>query len=142
MTRASELMARYVEFIDKDATVKDAAAMMGELAVGALPVGTPESIEGILTDRDILYRVVAEGLDSSSVRVGDVMSHPVIACAEEDTVRAVMDIMSANHIRRLPVRDGRGHVSGWITLADLSRKLLVESDLVQTSLRAATDEAD
>ncbi|MBV8703194.1 MAG: CBS domain-containing protein [Acetobacteraceae bacterium] len=132
-------MTRYVEFVAPDATVKEAAELMGELDVGALPAGTEERVEGVVTDRDILYRVVARGLDPSGVRVGDVLSRPVVACGEDDSVSAAMDMMAANHIRRMPVRDARGRVSGWITLADLARKLLVDSETVQGALRAMTE---
>ena len=137
--RISDLMNRYVEFIDADALIKEAAVMMGELEVGALPVGSPDDIEGIVTDRDILYRVVARGLDCSAVRVRDVLSRPVIACNEDDTVQAVMDLMATHHIRRMPVRDPQGRISGWITLADLSRKLLLDSAALQGSLRELTE---
>jgi CBS domain-containing protein len=102
--------------------VQEAAAMMGELDVGALPVGAPERLEGVLTDRDILYRVVARGLDCAAVRVRDVLTTPVLSCRAEDDVRDAMDLMAAHHIRRLPVRDAAGRVVGWVTLADLSRR--------------------
>lgn len=137
--KVSELMTRHVEFVDGDALVKDAAVLMGELDVGALPVGSAEQLDGIVTDRDILYRVVARGLDPSRVRVREVTSRPVIACDEDDTLQAVMDRMAAHHVRRLPVRNAEGLVIGWITLADLSRRLLVGSEALQASLRELTD---
>jgi CBS domain-containing protein len=140
--KVSDIMTRYVEFVDPDATVKEAAELMGELDVGGLPAGGEERVDGVVTDRDILYRVVARGLDPTRVRVRDVVSRPVIACAEDDSVTAAMDMMAANHIRRMPVRDARGRVSGWITLADLARKLLVESDSLQENLRAMTEPED
>ncbi|MDB5867236.1 MAG: hypothetical protein JWO70_5042, partial [Betaproteobacteria bacterium] len=59
--KVSDLMAKHVEFIDADATVQDAASLMGELDVSALPIGTADELKGVITDRDILYRVVAEG---------------------------------------------------------------------------------
>jgi CBS domain-containing protein len=137
--KVSDIMTRTVEFIDPDATVKEAAELMGELDVGALPAGSEERIDGVLTDRDILYRVVARGLDPSRVRVRDVLSRPVVACGEDDTVTAAMDMMAANHLRRMPVNDAAGRVSGWITLGDLARKLLVDSDTLQTALRTMTE---
>src|SRR4051812_1967384 len=63
--KVSEAMSRDVEFLGEDAPVSEAAVMMGELEVGAVPVGTADRLLGILTDRDILYRVVAKGLDCS-----------------------------------------------------------------------------
>jgi CBS domain-containing protein len=137
--KVSEVMSRDIEFIDGEATVADAAVMMGELEVGALPVGTVEKLQGIVTDRDILYRVVAKGLDCAAVRVREVMTRPVIGCGEDEPVQAVMDLMASHHIRRMPVRDAAGMVTGWITLADLSRRLLLDSGTLQASLREITE---
>ena len=142
MLRVSDVMTTYVEFIEPEATVKEAAEMMGELEVGALPAGSADRVEGVVTDRDILYRVVAAGLDPTQVRVRDVLSRPVVACGEEDAVQAAMDIMAANHIRRMPVRDAAGRAVGWVTLADLARKLLVDSGTLQGALKALTDAED
>lgn len=139
MLRISEVMTTDVEFIDPEASIKDAAEMMGELEVGALPAGSADRIEGVVTDRDILYRVVARGLDPTRVRVREVLSRPVVACPEDSTVQAAMDAMAANHIRRMPVQDTAGRVTGWITLADLSRKLLVESGTLQGALAGLTE---
>lgn len=137
--RIVEAMSGYVEFIEADAPVSEAAEMMGELDVGALPVGAPDRLEGVVTDRDLLYRVVARGSDASAVRVRDVMSRPAIACHEDDTVRAVLDMMASHHIRRMPVLDAAGKVTGWVTLADLSRKLLVEDPALQAALQHLTE---
>lgn len=138
--KITEVMSRYVEFIEPDALVSDAAVMMGELDVGGLPVGTADRLEGIITDRDILYRVVARGLDCSVVRVREVLSRPVITCTEDDTVRSVMDSMAAHHIRRMPVRNHRSDITGWVTLSDLARKLLVEGETLQRSLQTLTED--
>lgn len=137
--RVGDLMARHVEFVPADATVREAAELMGELDVGALPVGGPEAVEGVVTDRDILYRVVAEGLSGAELPVREVASRPVIGCGEEDTLQVAMDLMAAHGIRRLAVRDDDGRVVGWITLSDLARHLLVESGPVQDTLRALTE---
>jgi CBS domain-containing protein len=141
MMKIAEIMTRHVEFIDADATVREAAELMGELDVGALPVGGPDDLRGIVTDRDLLYRVVARGRDASAVRVREVLSGPVIDCREEDEVQAALDLMAAHHIRRLAVRNAAGRVSGWVTLADLARRLLLGSEALQASLRAIGDAA-
>ena len=86
--KVADIMTRFVEFIDAHASVKEAAELMGELDVGALPAGSEDQVEGVVTDRDILYRVVARGLDPGVVRVRDVLSRPVIACGEDDTITA------------------------------------------------------
>jgi CBS domain-containing protein len=134
-------MTRHVEFIGGEELVRDAAVLMGELDVGALPVGAAERLDGIVTDRDILYRVVARGLDPCRVWVREVVSRPVVFCGEDETLQAAMDLMAAHHVRRLPVRNAAGLVTGWITLADLSRQLLVGSEPLQAALRELTETA-
>ena len=135
-------MTRYVEFIDAEAMVCEAAALMGELDVGALPVGSKDALEGVLTQRDILYRVVAKGLDNAAVKVGDVATRTVFGCGEADTVQTAMDVMAAHNVRRLPVRETDATVVGWITLADLARAMLVGSDAMQSGLRDLTEARD
>ena len=112
---------------------------MGELDVGALPVGSAGALEGIVTDRDILFRVVAAGLDPTATLVRDIASRAVIGCRENDDLQVAMDLMAANHVRRLPVQDERGTVLGWVTLADISRKLLVDGRKLQAALSELTE---
>lgn len=137
--KVGDLMTRHVEFIPADATAQDAAELMGELDVGGLPVGEPDDLQGIVTDRDLLFRVVAQGLRSAEMRVSDLATRPVIGCGEEDSLQVAMDLMAAHHIRRLVVRNGEGRVVGWLTLSDLARHLLVESGTVQEGLRNLTE---
>ena len=139
--KISEIMTSGTEFLDGASTVQEAAEMMGELDVGALPVGTAEHMLGVLTDRDILYRLVARGLDATATTAAEVMTTPVIACDVDDTVSGVMDAMASHHIRRMPVQDARGRVVGWVTLADLSRKLLLESEALQGFMHQMTERA-
>ncbi len=135
-----DVMSRDVEFIAPEASAQEAAELMGEIDVGAVPVGTAERLVGIVTDRDLLYRVVAKGIDPVQTRVRDVLSRPVITCRASDTLNAAMDLMAANHVRRLPVQDAAsGAVVGWITLADISRTLLVDNTSVQQALRELTE---
>jgi CBS domain-containing protein len=136
--RISDVMTTDLEFVDGGATVQQAAELMGELDVGALPAGSSAHVEGVLTDRDILFRVVAAGLDGKSTLVRDVLSQPVIACRDTDEISVAMDVMASNHVRRLLVQDEGGQVVGWITMADVSRKLLVEGRLMQSALQDLT----
>ena len=137
--KVGDVMARGVEFIDPGASLQEAAEMMGELDVGALPVGTADQMLGIVTDRDILYRFVARGMSPAAVTVGDVMTSPVVFCDEDDTLRIAIDAMATHHVRRMPVRNGRGTVVGWITLGDLSRKLLIDSQALQGFMQDLTE---
>ena len=128
-------MTRDVEFVDASISVAEAAATMGDLGVGALLVGTADDLQGILTDRDILFRVVAKGLSNTEVAVGDVMSTTIFSCRQEDAIIAALDLMGARNIRRLPVLDANGHMVGLVTLSDLSRHMLLESQVIQQALR-------
>lgn len=139
--KVSEVMSSGVEFVDGGALVKDAAELMGELDVGSLPVGTQDALEGVVTDRDILYRVVARGLDPASVTVRDVMTAPVVGADVDDSVQSVLDAMAAHHVRRMPVRDARNRVVGWVTLGDLARKLLIEGQALQGFMHELTEKA-
>jgi CBS domain-containing protein len=133
--KVADVMTSLVEFIDPDATVQDAAALMGELDVSALPVGTATDLQGIVTDRDILYRAVAEGRDPRRTRIYEVATHMIFTCSPGDTLISAMDLMAAHNIRRLPVVGPERQVVGWLTLSDLSRRLLVDSQVVQNGLR-------
>ncbi len=137
--RVADVMAHDVEFIEPQASVQEAAVLMGEIEVGALPVGSADHCIGIVTDRDLLYRVVARGRDPTSVTVQDVASRPVLSCKPDDTLRSALDVMGANYVRRLPVLDGNDRVVGWLTLADVARHLLVNDDELQVSLQDRLD---
>src|SRR4051812_44635347 len=137
--RVVDVMSRDVEFIEPQASAQDAAILMGEIEVGALPVGAADRLDGIVTDRDLLYRVVARGREPRWLSVREVASRPALSCGPEDPRRTAMDLMVANYVRRLPVVDGAGTVVGWLTLADISRHLLVEDDALQSALQALTE---
>jgi len=136
--KVADLMTRHVEFIEPEATAQDAAALMGELDVSALPLGSPDDLKGVITDRDLLYRVVAEGKDPKRTRVAEVATKLVFTCRSDDPLTAAMDLMASHNIRRLPVLDDE-RVVGWLTLSDVSRRLLVDSEVVQTGLKGLTD---
>ncbi|MDB5862776.1 MAG: hypothetical protein JWO70_582, partial [Betaproteobacteria bacterium] len=122
--------------------VQDAASLMGELDVSALPIGTADELKGVITDRDILYRVVAEGKDPRRTQVLQVATKTIFSVKPEDPIAAAMDLMASQNVRRLPVLDDAQRVIGWITLSDLSRHLLVESEVMQGALKALTDTVD
>ena len=137
--KVSDLMASVVEFLDPGASAQDAASLMGELDVGALPIGSPENLQGIITDRDILYRLVAEGKDPRRTPALQIASKQIFSCGPNDDIGAAMDVMAAQNVRRLPVIDESQRVVGWIALSDLSRHLLVENETVQSALKQLTD---
>jgi CBS domain-containing protein len=118
--KVGEVMTRGVEPISPDVSVRDAAICMAELDVGALLVGLTGAVEGILTDRDILLRVVVDGLDPSGVQVREVMSSSLFVCREDDEAETAVQRMAGHQIRRMPVVDDAGVLVGIVTLGDLT----------------------
>ncbi len=135
--RIAEVMTPDVEFVDAATSIQDAAITMGELSVGALPIGTADDLQGIITDRDILFRVVAKGLPPSTI-VADVMTARLFSCRQDDQIETALDLMGARNVRRLPVLDTDGRMVGIVTLSDLSRVLLLSSGVIKQALHDLT----
>lgn len=95
-----------------DVTVHSVAHAMAERNVGAAAVVENDRLVGIITERDVLQKVVAADRDSMNLRVLDVMSSPVISIALHTSVADAADVMRRNHIRHLPVLDAEGKVVG------------------------------
>jgi CBS domain-containing protein len=102
------------ELLAPDATVQAATQAMVELGVDALAVGVDGRVEGIITDRDILIRLVAEGRDAATTLAHDIMSRDVVTCSPEDEVEAVLNDMELHQIRRMPVVDQDGKLIGMV----------------------------
>ncbi len=117
MTFVAEHYKREVETIPSDATVRHAADLMRAKAVGSLVVLSAGAPVGILTDRDLLERVIAEGKDAGATRAADVMSQPLHAASPEDRLERVIGLMSAHSIRRVPVVRN-GELIGMVALDD------------------------
>ena len=105
--RVKEIMTTEPCMVQSTRTVKEAAALMKSKNCGILPVGKSDNIIGMLTDRDITIRVVAEGKDPSKTLVGEVMTNSVFFCDEEDDIEDAADIMRDHDVARLVVTDGR-----------------------------------
>ncbi|KRA62369.1 inosine-5-monophosphate dehydrogenase [Caulobacter sp. Root655] len=117
--RVSDCMTRGVEITNPQETIRDAARMMVECDAGALPVGENDRLVGVITDRDIAVRAVAEG-KGPDARVGDVMSAEVRYCFEDDDVDEVLRNMGELQLRRLPVLSRDKRLVGIVSLSDLA----------------------
>jgi CBS domain-containing protein len=130
----AEICVRPVVTIEGTASVRDAARLMRQKNVGALVVTGNHRPKGIITDRDIAVAVVAEGLDPAEVPVADVMrAHPAVVRGDKGLLDAVK-LLGAKGVRRLPVVDNRGYVTGIITLDDVLMLLGAEMGQVATAL--------
>ena len=118
--KANEIMTPNPHYIGPDETLIEAAAQMKELNVGILPVCSENRLVGVLTDRDIAIRAVANGLDPCHVPVRSVMSRLIVSCFDDQDEEVAANIMGTNRIRRLPVLDREEHLVGIISLGDLA----------------------
>ncbi len=123
MTKARDVMHLGVECIREDETLSTAAERMRELQVGAMPIcGEDDRLRGILTDRDIVVRCIAEGGDPTVVTAGELArGTPIWVDADADH-REVLQVMQEHKIRRLPVLEDRRLV-GIISEADVATQL-------------------
>jgi len=123
MTTVGRICNRDVVMIEKTASVAEAARRMRAHHVGNLVVVERESPDpipvGIITDRDLVVEVLAEGVELRTVAVGDVMSFDLATASEDDDLSDTIKRMRAKAVRRLPVVDTRGVLAGIISIDDL-----------------------
>jgi len=119
--------------IDPEATVEEAAKLMKDERVGALLVMNEEWVIGVLTERDIVYRVLAVGRNSSSTHVHEVMSKNVVVVKPTLTVQDAMQIVTEKRFRHLPVVKS-GRLIGVVSSGDLTRRIVAERDGVIDTL--------
>jgi CBS domain-containing protein len=120
MTTLKQIMTPQVDVISPDATAEDASTKMRDLNIGAIPVCDEEGLIGMLTDRDLVVRVMAQRRDPKAVRVGEAMSTEVSYCFEDDNVEKAAQLMSQKQIRRLPILSKSKQLVGIVSLGDLA----------------------
>ena len=106
-------------------TVVKAARLMKESDVGPIPVvedGQTKRLVGIVTDRDLALKVVAEGRDPNAVKVEEVMTREPVTCRAEDDLQKAVGLMAERQLRRIPVVDEAGRVVGIIAQADVATR--------------------
>jgi CBS domain-containing protein len=127
--RASQIMTEDPATVTPDTSLPDAAKKMRDLDVGIIPVveSTESSkLQGVITDRDIAIRAVAEGRDAAKTKVSDVMTTEVETCNKNDPIRQVMEVMQREQVRRVPITDREGRLVGIVAQADLAVDLMGE----------------
>ena len=137
MTKARDVMTKDATCVQEGQTLADAAKLMRDLDVGALPIcGDDNRLKGMVTDRDIVVRCVAEGGDPASTGVMTLAKGKPVTIGADDDIAVALRTMSEHQVRRLPVIDGHDLV-GMISQADIARNLPDESigDLVEAISR-------
>jgi CBS domain-containing protein len=122
MASVADVMTRGVRSMSPQDTLVKAAQAMDELNVGAVPVCDGDRLVGMVTDRDIVVRGVAQDLDPKSCKLSDVMSGHVRTVHENDDVDDVLNEMAASQIRRMPVVDNQDRLVGIVALGDIAAK--------------------
>jgi CBS domain-containing protein len=131
--KARDIMTPGTECIGENDTVEQAAQRLAELDVGAMPIcGEDERLKGMLTDRDIVVKVLAQGKNPSDVRAGELGQGKPVTIGADDSVDEALATMKDHGVRRLPVIDGHDLV-GMVSQADVARHLDEEKvgDLVE-----------
>jgi CBS domain-containing protein len=116
----SDIMTTHVESVSPEDTLQEAAMKMEELGVGPLPVCENQGVVGMVTDRDITVRAVAEGLDPEGTKVRAVMSEELICCYDVQDVEVAARLMQSKLIRRVLVLNRDKRLVGIVSLADLA----------------------
>ena len=119
--RARDVMSREVRVASPEMSIRVAAQIMADLNVGALPVSDTGQLVGMISDRDIIVRAVARGLDGDTPVAG-IMTTGAMHCHQDDELSLVLARMEDAQVRRLPVIDSTGALVGLLTLGDLARE--------------------
>lgn len=123
MTRAREIMTPGTECVGEHQTLQEAAQKMRDLGVGALPIcGEDNRLKGVLTDRDIVVKALADGADPSQVTAADLAQGKPATIGADDSLEDAIQTMTNHKVRRLPVIDGHDLV-GMVSQADLARSM-------------------
>ena len=122
MTTVADVMTRGVRSMKPDDSVVQAAQTMDELNVGVIPVCDGDKLVGVVTDRDIVVRGVAQDTEIKSMKLADVMSGNVHCAKESDDVDEILSEMAEKQIRRLPVVDDSQRLVGIVSLGDIAAK--------------------
>jgi CBS domain-containing protein len=135
MTNAArDVMTPNPECIGENETLLDAARKLAQLGVGSMPIcGQDDRLKGMLTDRDIVVKAIAQGKDPASTRAGELGEGKPVTIGADDSLQETLQTMARYQVRRLPVIDGHKLV-GIIAVADIARQLTddeLKGDLIQ-----------
>ncbi len=129
--RCREIMTRNVKTANREMSLQEVARLMREGDMGAMPVVENEKLVGIVTDRDIVVRAIAEGRDSTA-KIGDVMTTEIFSVKPDDFVFEAIRLMGDKQVRRIPVVSESGELAGIIAMADIALEMEDEREIAET----------
>lgn len=132
--RCREIMTKSPKTANREMTLQEVAVLMREGDFGVLPIVEKESnkLVGILTDRDIVVRAVADGKNVSKTKVGEIMSDRLFTAKPEDFVFEAVRTMGERQVRRIPIVDDDGILQGIIAMADIALEMEDEREIAET----------
>jgi CBS domain-containing protein len=118
--KVKDAMHKGAEWVAPSTTVHEIAKLMAKHDIGSVPIGENDKLIGMVTDRDIVCRGLANGKDVTKLTARDVMSPTIVWCRDDEDLEDAMRIMEAKKIRRLPVIDENKRMVGMLSLGDIS----------------------
>lgn len=119
--KVRQVMHAPADWVEADTPVSEVAARMADADIGALPVGRNDRLIGMITDRDLALRVVAQKRDPQTTRAEDVMTSGLIWCRTEEDVEDAVHLMDQKKVRRLPVINEEKRLVGMLSLGDIAQ---------------------
>jgi CBS domain-containing protein len=120
--KLADIMTRNVMTATSDTSLQEAARLMAENNIGMVAIRNGDDIEGVLTDRDIVVRAVAEGRPPRETPVSQAMSTNLVTCREDQTVEEAAQLMQEHRMRRLPIVNDQNELVGVVSLGDLASR--------------------
>lgn len=118
--KVKQVMHEGVQWVAPTTSLRELARLMRQHDIGCIPVGENDRLVGMVTDRDIVCRGLADGVDPDTLTARDVMTKGISFCREDQPLDDAVRIMEEKKIRRLPVIDGRKRMVGMLSLGDVS----------------------
>jgi len=117
--QVKQAMHKGVRWADPDTPITELAQLMREYDIGAIPIGENDRLVGMVTDRDIVCRCIALGLDPNSSRARDVMTDGIVFCLERQDLHDAARLMQTRKVCRLPVINAKKRMTGMLSLGDI-----------------------
>jgi CBS domain-containing protein len=129
------IMIEDITALPSTASVLDAAKFMTDMNVGSVIVTNDDRPSGMITDRDVVAKVIAQGKDSSTTMISEIMVSPVVSITEDKDIVDATQLMSNHGIRRLPITNTGGKLVGVVSLDDVLVQLGMEMQNIATTLK-------
>ncbi len=129
--KCREIMTSNVKTASRDMSIRDVAIMMRDGDMGSIPVVEDGKLVGIVTDRDIVVRSIADGKDAAS-KVAEAMTEEIYSVRPDDFVFEAIRLMGDKQVRRVPVVDDSGDLAGIIAMADIALEMEDEREIAET----------